>query len=589
MLIDEGHLVHEGSSWRATGAIDQIRVPQSINAVLVARLDGLPDSEKSVLQAASVIGQRFSLHQLHAIAGAKDLDETFEALRRKGLLIGGDTADDEPAFRHLLIRDAAYASLPKSERAALHDKFGAALEDQAADSLQLTEILAHHSERAFTLSKEVGVQGDILSNRALRAVKWALAMGDRARTRHEIRVADSALSVIRSATAALAAAGGVELSARARLLEAQVLVMKADYGAAGQAAAEAAALGGEAGLLQLVATARLTEAWIFSWTGEFETDDGLQISRRAVDACRIAEDMPGEIEARHIASHLQFSQGRLTEFVEINERLVEQARSIGDAAHEASITARLIGVEMMRGNAAIADRHYANAEALATKHGFRNVALHLAFDRGARPRFLGDHTQTEQKCREFLSFAIETESTQHQISALRFLAYALVDQGRYREGAESLDMALELSEASGERWNRSELLGLRARAALGLGDLESADRYIERAVSSLRTGDITANSEVQDHVGIIRMAQGRAGEAETALRRALQAVADTEYYQLRTTAALDLAKLLAGSGRTAEAKLLCEEYAGMTARFGWTAWNTQIAAIRSLIAAGHPV
>jgi len=55
-------------------------------------------------------------------------------------VIGGDGADDELSFRHLLIRDAAYGSLPKSERAALHDRFGTALEQQAGDAQQLTEI-----------------------------------------------------------------------------------------------------------------------------------------------------------------------------------------------------------------------------------------------------------------------------------------------------------------------------------------------------------------------------------------------------------------------------------------------------------------
>src|SRR3979411_972290 len=69
MLIDEGHLVHEGMSWRATGSIGQIRVPQSINAVLAARLDGLSDADKNMLQAASVIGQRFQLRQFQVSMG----------------------------------------------------------------------------------------------------------------------------------------------------------------------------------------------------------------------------------------------------------------------------------------------------------------------------------------------------------------------------------------------------------------------------------------------------------------------------------------------------------------------------------------
>jgi len=143
--------------------------------------------------------------------------------------------------------------LPKSERAALHDRFGTALEQQAGDAQQLTEILAHHAERAFTLSAELSLEGDVLGVRARRAMEWALAMGDRARRRHEVWVLESGLNVVRSAIATLPDGGGLDARARVRLLEAQLLVMKAEYGEAGKAAAEAAALAEHAGLLPLVA------------------------------------------------------------------------------------------------------------------------------------------------------------------------------------------------------------------------------------------------------------------------------------------------------------------------------------------------
>jgi class 3 adenylate cyclase/tetratricopeptide (TPR) repeat protein len=585
MLIDEGRLVREGLSWRATGGVEKIRVPQSINAVLAARLDGLPDHEKNVLQATSVVGQRFQLSQVQELVGGSDLEETLESLRRKGLLIGGDGDGDELGFRHLLIRDAAYGSLTKSERARLHDRFGTVLEQQVGDPQQLTEILAYHAERAFNLSSELGVQGDALLNRGRRAVHWSLAMADRARTRHEVHFMESVLNTVRSAAAALPEDGGLETKARIRLLEAQLLVMKGDYVAAGRAAAEAAMLADEAGLLPLVATARLTEAWIYNWSGEGSLEDFARIFERAVDACRRAGDLPGEIEARHLRTNVAFGSGRLAEFVEVNEQLVEQARAIGDAAHEAQITARLVAVELMRGNVALSARHAAHAEALATTHGFRNVILRLAFDRGAWPRLEGDFTEAEQACRDYLVLATEAGATQHQVSALRFLAYTLVDQGRHAEAAQVLDQALELSEMSGERWNRSELLGLRARAALGLEDLAAANGFIDRALSSLREGDITGISEVHNHLGLIRAAQGRGSQAEAALRRSLEVVADTEYNETKATAALDLAQFLADSGRLAEARHLCDEYAELTGRFGWQRWAPQIAAIRHVIGA----
>jgi class 3 adenylate cyclase/tetratricopeptide (TPR) repeat protein len=569
MLIDEGRLVHEGAAWRAVGAIEQIRVPQSISAVLAARLDGLADREKRVLQAASVIGQRFQLGQLEALAGGSDVEETLESLRRKGLVIGGDGDGDELAFRHLLIRDAAYGSLPKSERAALHDRFGRALEHQAGDAQQLTEILAHHAERAFTLSTELALEGDVLTERARRALQWALATGDRARTRHEVRVLESALNIVRSAAAALPNGGGLETRARVRLLETQLLVMKADYRGAAEAAAQAAALADEAGSLALVATARRTEALIQMWSGERSMEDFARTVERAVEACRQAGDLPGEIGARFIGSFVHFSQGDLAKFVEVNERLIEQARAIGDAAQEAAITARLVPAERMRGNAALSLRRAKEAQDIAVAHGFRDVLLRLEFDRAVKHLFDGDLTAAEAAVRRYGFDAAEAGAVQHQISALRFLGYTLLYAGRFAESAQAVEQALELSEASGERWNRSELLGLRARAALDLGDLDTADSFIDRAVASVREGDITAIAEVNSHLGAIRAAQGRDDEAEPALRHGLQVVAGTEYLLPRAESALALARFLAQRRRFDEASALCEEYGEITARLGW--------------------
>jgi predicted ATPase/class 3 adenylate cyclase len=587
MLIDDGRLFRDGTSWRTTGAIEQIHVPQSINAVLSARLDGLPDHEKNVLQAASVVGQRFQLSQVQELAGASDLEDTLESLRQKGLLIGDDGAGNELGFRHLLIRDAAYASMPKGERAALHDRFGTVLEQQAGDAAQLTEILAHHAEQAFTLSTEIGLSGDVLLTRGRRALEWSLAMADRARTRHEVQTLESALKTVRSAAAVLADDGGPQVRARLRLLEAQLLMLQAQYNEAGKAAAEAATLAQEAGLLPLVATARLAEAWIFNWSGEGSMEDFAGIIEQAIDACRQAVDLPGEIEARHIGANIPWALGHLAEFIEISERLVEQARAIGDVAHEAAITERLAIVEHVRGNRDLSERHQLAGESLATRHGFRNVALRLAMDRGTKHMRDGNLTSAADAFRTFLLAARESGAVQFQISALRFLSYTLIYGGANAEAAQALDQALELSEAGGERWNRSELQALRARAALELGDLEAANSFIDRALASVRDTDITGISEVQHQLGLIRAAQGRHSEAEAALRLGVQVVAGTEYKAITFPATFALARFLAERGQLEEAKALCDEYAAQAHEFGWKLWDPEISAIRGLIAAAQ--
>jgi class 3 adenylate cyclase/tetratricopeptide (TPR) repeat protein len=586
MLIDEGRLVRDGASWRATGQMREIRVPHSIQAVLAARLDSLPDGEKSVLQAASIVGERFEVTQIKDLTGGADPEAGLESLRRKGLVTGDDGAD-EMSFRHILIRDAAYASLPKSERAALHDRFGTTLEREAGDAQPLTEILAHHAERALTMSVELGIDGDLLEHRARRALDWSLASADRASTRRDLTTLDAALHNARDAVAHMPDGGGLESRARLALLEAERLVITADYPAAARATAAAADLADEAGLPAVVAKARLTEAWIANWTGGMEEFD--RIVERAVDACRKAGDIAGEIEARHIGTNHEWALGRLGEFIEINEGLLAQARSIGDSAHAAAILVRLAPAYGMLGDQPAAERVLAEAESLAATLGFRNIGLGALMQRANRFTIMGDLDASERVHREFLAAAADEGAVQYHVAALRHLARVLLYQHRADEAAMALDRAIDLSETTGERWNRSEILGLRARAALLMRDLDAAEGFISRALSSLRETDVTAISEVQNHLGMIRAAQDRQPEAEAAQRRSLDVIADTDYSWMKTQPTLALAKLLAERGAVEEARALFEERARWMREQKIRLWDAEIEEIRSTIAARSSV
>ncbi|MDQ6810317.1 MAG: AAA family ATPase, partial [Actinomycetota bacterium] len=396
MLIDDGMLVRDGSSWRATGEINQIRVPESIQAVLAARLDGLPDADKVVLQAASVIGERFLVEQVASLVAGTDPEAGLESLRRKGLVTGGDGPGDEMRFRHLLVRDAAYASLPKSERVALHDRFGSVLEAEAGDPRQMTEILAHHAERALTLSIELSMEGDPQITRARRALEWALAMAERAMDRSDRPTVEAALQTARAAASALPDRGGLESGARLSLLDGRLLVIAADYPGATRAVAKAADLAEQAGLPQLVATARLSEAWIWNWSGEGSLEDFDAVVKRAVDACHEVSDVSGEIDARHVGANHQWSVGNLSQFVEINELLVQQAQAIGDTARAASMELRLCNAEMQLGNPVRAEEHLTNVEAVATRTGLRNIALETLVPRGHLQIERGDLAAAER-------------------------------------------------------------------------------------------------------------------------------------------------------------------------------------------------
>ena len=566
MLIDEGVVVRLGDHWQATATLDQIRVPQGINAVLAARLDLLSEDERSALQSASVIGQRFGLREVAAVTEARDVEPVIERLRHKGLVTGGDRPAEEYRFRHLLIRDAAYGSLPKSRRADLPDAYRSELEG-SGDPLQVAEIIAYHAERAFTLSQEVGLDESVVVERAGHAVQWLLTLAERARTRHEVVTMETALMSLRAAAETLPDAGGAATQARMMLLTAQLLVMKADYRRAREAAARAATLGEAADLPSVVAAARLAEAWIINFDqGAGALEEFQAAVERAIAASRRAGDVPGEIEARHVGTNTLWGTGHLADYTAVNEELVRRAQSIGDVAHEAWIKARLAPALGLRGDHAAAHRYMEQAEALAQKHGLRHVTVRVRFDQAAAVLRTGDFAAAAQKWIDCAREAEDAGDGQHLIGALRFLGHTLLYAHKPAEAASALDRALQLSRERGERWNRTEILALRAQAALDLADLALADRLIGESIESLRKEDVSAESESSMHLGLIRAEQGRHLEAEAALRRALDVVVPTDYNAHKIESASSLADFLASRGRGAEAARIREEYSALAVR-----------------------
>jgi len=227
-------------------------------------------------------------------------------------------------------------------------------------------------------------------------------MGERARQRNDVRTADASLQSAHAASASLPDGGGVELRARTMLLQGQTLVMKADYVGARDATIEAAALGELGNMKSLVAKARLTEAWISNWSDTGRLDEFRRATSRAIEACRLAGDVQGELEARALATNELYAIGRLHEFVTVNLELLDQANAIGDAPRAAAILERLVNVESLRGNRQEVELRIAESLALASRHGLRNVPVHLLRTRGTETLLAGDIAGAELLYREFV-------------------------------------------------------------------------------------------------------------------------------------------------------------------------------------------
>ena len=197
MLVEDGVLVERDGRLEPLGAVDSLRVPDTVQAVLAARLDRLGEDELAVLQRAAVIGQVF---WWGAVADLTPPDEVsavagrLQALVRKGLIKPeARTFAGEDGFRfgHILVRDAAYDSTPKSLRAELHERFACWAEQRVG--AELDEIIGHHLEQARSFRLELGPAGPVEEALAERAADRLTRAGRRALGRGDIHAASNLL------------------------------------------------------------------------------------------------------------------------------------------------------------------------------------------------------------------------------------------------------------------------------------------------------------------------------------------------------------------------------------------------------------
>jgi class 3 adenylate cyclase/tetratricopeptide (TPR) repeat protein len=153
-LVDEGALVLEDGHWRATERAGTVELSDTVHGVLAARIDALPADEKRFLQEASVVGRIFWPGALRGATGpSADNSDLLRSLERKGLVSVRPTSaienERELMFRHVLIHDVAYASVPKSRRAHAHAEIGRWIEDLAGDRHEeFGELIAYHYSAA---------------------------------------------------------------------------------------------------------------------------------------------------------------------------------------------------------------------------------------------------------------------------------------------------------------------------------------------------------------------------------------------------------------------------------------------------------
>ena len=200
VLADRGLVGPDG----ALDAEADLSVPDSIQALLAARLDTLSPQDKALLQDAAVVGKVFWAGALVAMGGRDptEVAEVLHELRRKELVrparASSMAGESELGFWHVLIRDVAYAQIPRSERMDKHEAVARWLPERAGERVEdVAEVLAHHTGTALDLAVATGhdAAAERLRPDALRFARLAAGKALGMDTTAAIRLYERALAL----------------------------------------------------------------------------------------------------------------------------------------------------------------------------------------------------------------------------------------------------------------------------------------------------------------------------------------------------------------------------------------------------------
>jgi predicted ATPase len=164
------------------GQSEELPLPETVQGIIAARLDGLAPEQKSLLQDAAVLGKTFPLGGLVRVTGAEasNLEKRLHALERREFVRRERQPTDrelEYSFRHILVRDVAYGQIPRAERGEKHRRAAEWIESLGRSD-DHAEMLAYHYLEALELAEAAGLPSDTIAESARTALRDA---ADRAR------------------------------------------------------------------------------------------------------------------------------------------------------------------------------------------------------------------------------------------------------------------------------------------------------------------------------------------------------------------------------------------------------------------------
>jgi class 3 adenylate cyclase/tetratricopeptide (TPR) repeat protein len=531
MLLDDGVLVQKEDEWVATVDLTTVQVPPAISALLAARLDRLATDERSVLEAASVVGEVFEPDAVRALVPESIRPRTQDllgSLLRKDLVRPTSSdigAHDALRFRHILLRDATYDAVPKADRASLHRAFADRLEEMLGErSAEFDEFIGYHLEQTHRLRSELGLRDDPAASVGRAASAHLAAAGHRAFQRADVAAATNLLG---RASDLLPEDDPDRLRMGWELGQAMI-----DSGAIAAATDVLEATIDRSRLAGEEAAAGYAQACL--WVARVVADPAVDVDEwesSADDLVALFEridDPRGAALAWMQKSYALWFRERLEASGTAAERAIDHARAVGDRYVESEMRGHLLATVGL--GPLPLDRSedlLTSTLADARARGDRRLEKAALRGMGARAAFAGRFEEARRLVSQAraitqeLGLSIEYWSGAQLVGRVEWMAGDLDAAARYlREGCEQL-------EALGETAFLSTTAGMLAELEILRGDREAAERWIGVAERTASPGDRSSQTAIEVVRGQL-LAGTRDPAAREHLQRALALVDETD-------------------------------------------------------------
>jgi len=523
-ILEERILVEDPDGYRLDGPLPSLAIPETLQDSLMARLDRLY-SVKEIAQTGAAIGREFSYSLIRAVVSRDEsaLKHALTELEQAELVYRhGEPPEAVYSFKHALVRDAAYESLLKRRRQQLHGQIARTLEERFADvAMNEPEILAHHFTEAGmlehatnywlkagnrALSRSANAEAVKHLRRGIEVTRQLAQSPGRARKELDFYLA---LGPAVAATEGDAALETSRVFSRARellgdtgTLNEQMTIfwgsylahsMRAEHAAAIEVARQCLALALDHDHPGVSALANRFMGQTLHYMGDFV--DARVHLERTLALCATNPDtiatyrrfgVDDQVNTLSFLAWTLLLLGYPERSAAAVEKAETRARAMGRTFTTALALTNMAVLGTIGGDLRRSLAYADEAISLSVDNEFAGLDRRARFLRGSLLAQAGDLQLGLELMQSALAEADFNTERNRRTLYLCHIASAHASLGQPEVGLGLLDEAVQLTEATSERFFEAELFRLRGKILFGLGKKSYAEAELQRALTIAR-------------------------------------------------------------------------------------------------------